>query len=406
MRRMAIFVDGANLFYAQRDALGWRIDWKRLLAHYRQNYEVVAAHYYRALRASPSDEERAFGRMLMTSGYTIREKMLKEIFDKYAGEIVWKGNLDIELAIDALTSEARFDTCLLVSGDGDFVPLVEALRQRGKVVLVASTPGTIALELRGAVGLDFQDLQDLRPQIEYLTSPRTRSTEGNSGRIGVSHSVASGSATSISVANEDRRVVWGSGGTAISPGDRFEATVKQVVSFGAYVSIADEVAAFLPTANLRVSRFVADPVAIINIGERYAVAVVDIDYTHSPPRITVELTNASDIQTLQRRLDDLRPPFESIPGDGEFELEVQAVKHYGAFLRNPWDAKILLHASMIDLGQISDCAEIMRCGDKVRVRLMGKERTADGVRISIALADEAYRGVLKERMTTVSTRIR
>jgi uncharacterized LabA/DUF88 family protein len=149
--RLAVFIDGANL-YATSKALGFDIDYKRLLAELNTRGYLVRAFYYTALI---EDQEYSSIRPLIDwldyNGYRVVTKPTKEFFDS-TGRRKIKANLDIELAVDAMEIADHVDHVLLFSGDGDFRRLVEALQRRGKKVSVASTlqtqPPMIADDLR------------------------------------------------------------------------------------------------------------------------------------------------------------------------------------------------------------------------------------------------------------------
>lgn len=149
--RLAVFIDGANL-YATSKALGFDIDYKRLLADLNARGYLVRAFYYTALI---EDQEYSSIRPLIDwldyNGYRVVTKPTKEFFDS-TGRRKIKANLDIELAVDAMEIADAVDHVLLFSGDGDFRRLVEALQRRGKKVSVASTlqtqPPMIADDLR------------------------------------------------------------------------------------------------------------------------------------------------------------------------------------------------------------------------------------------------------------------
>ena len=165
--RMALFIDGANL-YATAKALGFDIDYKRLLAMFRSKGVLVRALYYTAL---VEDQEYSSIRPLIDwldyNGYTMVTKPVKEYTD-VSGRRKIKGNMDIELAVDAMQLASYLDHIVLFSGDGDFRSLVEALQQQGKRVSVVSTlqtqPPMVADELRRQAD-QFIDLADLEPQI-------------------------------------------------------------------------------------------------------------------------------------------------------------------------------------------------------------------------------------------------
>ncbi len=161
--RVALFIDGANL-YAASKALGFDIDYKRLLTHFRSKCHLVRALYYTALA---EDQEYSSIRPLIDwldyNGYSMVTKPTKEFTDA-SGRRKIKGNMDIELAVDAMRLSDTLDHIVLFSGDGDFRPLVSALQQKGKRVSVVSTLQTaqpmVSDELRRQSD-QFVDLADL-----------------------------------------------------------------------------------------------------------------------------------------------------------------------------------------------------------------------------------------------------
>ncbi|MEJ8573667.1 NYN domain-containing protein [Microbaculum marinum] len=161
--RIALFIDGANL-YATSRALGFDIDYKRLLGLFEQKGHLVRAYYYTAMA---EDQEYSSIRPLIDwldyNGFTVVTKPMKEFYDA-SGRRKVKGNMDIELAVDAMDLVERLDHAVLFSGDGDFRSLVEALQRKGKRVTVISTissqPPMIADELRRQADV-FVDLADL-----------------------------------------------------------------------------------------------------------------------------------------------------------------------------------------------------------------------------------------------------
>ena len=149
--KIAVLIDGANLYSASR-ALGFDIDYRRLLSDFRQKGYLVRAIYYTALA---EDQEYSSLRPLIDwldyNGYRVVTKPLREFTDAQGRRKV-KGNMDIELAVDAMEMVEHVDHFVLFSGDGDFRHLVVALQRKGKKVTVASTlktsPPMIADDLR------------------------------------------------------------------------------------------------------------------------------------------------------------------------------------------------------------------------------------------------------------------
>ncbi|MDX1737530.1 MAG: NYN domain-containing protein [Alphaproteobacteria bacterium] len=165
--RMALFIDGANLYSAAR-SLGFDIDYKKLLAHFRSQGQLIRAFYYTALF---EDQEYSPIRPLVDwldyNGYTMVTKPAKEFTDAHGRKKV-KGNMDMELAIDVLEMAKHLDHIILFSGDGDFRRLVEAVQRKGVRVTVVSTiksnPPMIADELRRQAD-SFVDLKRIARKI-------------------------------------------------------------------------------------------------------------------------------------------------------------------------------------------------------------------------------------------------
>jgi uncharacterized LabA/DUF88 family protein len=165
--KIALFIDGPNLF-ATAKTLGFDIDYKRLLKEFQSRGTIVRAFYYTAIM---EDQEYTSIRPLVDwldyNGYTVVTKATKEFIDA-SGRRKVKGNMDIELAVDAMEMSAHVDEMVLFSGDGDFRSLVEAIQRRGVRVTVVSTistqPAWVADELRRQADV-FLDLRELQPRI-------------------------------------------------------------------------------------------------------------------------------------------------------------------------------------------------------------------------------------------------
>lgn len=163
MLTMALFVDGANMFYAQRK-LGWHIDYRRLYDHLAQDYKVYNAYYYTSVPTPVDPSLEGFLRALTAMGYTVRRKPLKEIVDQETGQTFRKANLDIELVIDMFNTADLYEVAILATGDGDFERAVELLRSRGKRVYAVGSREMAAYDLINAVDR-YIFLEDLREQI-------------------------------------------------------------------------------------------------------------------------------------------------------------------------------------------------------------------------------------------------
>ncbi|MFN3615164.1 MAG: NYN domain-containing protein [Rubrimonas sp.] len=178
--RLALFIDGSNLYAAAR-ALGFDIDYKLLRSEFVRRGKLVRAFYYTALL---EDQEYSPIRPLVDwldyNGFTMVTKPAKEFTDSMGRRKV-KGNMDIELAVDAMEMADRIDHMVLFSGDGDFRPLVEGVQRKGVRVSVVSTirsqPPMIADELRRQAD-NFIELDELREVIGRPPRPPRRDEDG------------------------------------------------------------------------------------------------------------------------------------------------------------------------------------------------------------------------------------
>src|SRR5262245_40665355 len=197
--RIALFIDGANL-YATAKALGFDIDYKRLLALFRGLGHLVRAQYYTALA---EDQEYSSIRPLVDwldyNGYTMVTKPTKEFTDSFGRRKI-KGNMDIELTVDAMRLIDHLDHVVLFTGDGDFRALVAALQLKGRRVSIVSTlqtqPPMVADELRRQADqfIDLAELEDKicrDPATRPVRAPReTTEVRAPAGRRAVHHAPA------------------------------------------------------------------------------------------------------------------------------------------------------------------------------------------------------------------------
>lgn len=162
--RLSIFVDGNNMFYAQQKN-NWFFDPRRVLDYFTQDptMMLINAFWYTGLK--DSQDQRGFRDALISLGYTVRTKILKEYYDDSSGRFSQKANLDIEIVVDMFNTVEQYDRVILFSGDGDFERAIELLRSKNTHITVVSTEGMIARELRNATDR-YIDLNDIRAFIE------------------------------------------------------------------------------------------------------------------------------------------------------------------------------------------------------------------------------------------------
>ncbi len=166
--KVAIFIDGASL-YATIRTLGFDVDYGRLLPAFQNGGRLVRAFFYTAVieNSEQFSSLRPLVDWLEYNGYSIATRTVKEAVDA-GGKRKPKGNMGVDLAVDAMEIAPRVGQMILFSGDGDLRPLVKAVQRRGVRVTVVSSvatqPAMIADDLRRQAD-EFIDLHDLRSSI-------------------------------------------------------------------------------------------------------------------------------------------------------------------------------------------------------------------------------------------------
>jgi uncharacterized LabA/DUF88 family protein len=161
--KIALFIDGANLYSAAK-GLNFDIDYKKLLDEFRKRGVLIRAYYYTAL---VEDQDYSPIRPLVDwldyNGFAVVTKSAREFTDAN-GRKRFRGDMDIEIAVDMMEMAARADHLVLFSGDGDFRRLIESVQQKGVRVTVVSTvksqPPMASDDLRRQAD-SFVDLADL-----------------------------------------------------------------------------------------------------------------------------------------------------------------------------------------------------------------------------------------------------
>ena len=180
--RLALFIDGSNL-YAAAKSLGFDIDYKLLRQEFMRRGKLLRAFYYTALLENDEYSPiRPLVDWLNYNGFSMVTKPAKEYTDSMGRRKV-KGNMDIELAVNAMELAPHMDHAVIFSGDGDFRPLVESLQRSGVRVSVVSTirsqPPMIADELRRQAD-NFIELDELRDVVGRPTrEPRSEEASEN-----------------------------------------------------------------------------------------------------------------------------------------------------------------------------------------------------------------------------------
>lgn len=155
--KVYVFIDSSNIYHSYKK-LGWKIAFAKLQKYLERETDLGKMYFYTAY--DPNYQEQCkFLYFLEKVGYTVRKKKVKFIKNGKGG--FHKGNLDVELAIDAVDNRDKFQSFILLSGDSDFEALLKYMRGHKKNCMVISTKGHVSLELiRQAKYVDLKKLKE------------------------------------------------------------------------------------------------------------------------------------------------------------------------------------------------------------------------------------------------------
>jgi uncharacterized LabA/DUF88 family protein len=160
--RVAVFIDGNNLFHAARFHT-IDIDYNKLLRILLGDGRLLRAFFYTGVDAG-AERQQGFLLWMRRNGFRVVQKELKTFYDGTR-----KANLDVEIAVDMLSLAGRYDTAVLVSGDEDFVYAVNAVAYKGCRVEVAGFRSNTAPRLIDVADF-FIDLGDIAEMIRKDTA--------------------------------------------------------------------------------------------------------------------------------------------------------------------------------------------------------------------------------------------
>lgn len=163
--RIAIFVDGANMDGASRDA-GYFLDYFKVGAFLRSKATFYAAYYYIADFTATDPLQIRYLDFLAHSGYIVRKKPVKVIENRETGIKSYKANVDTEMVLDMVNTVENYDVAFLLSGDSDFERCVELLRSRGKRVYVVTAEKTMSRELSHVADKPIFFIEDYKDLLE------------------------------------------------------------------------------------------------------------------------------------------------------------------------------------------------------------------------------------------------
>lgn len=172
-RAIYVFIDASNIWEAQK-AKGKLLDYEKVLEYLRSefNANVVKVFYYTSYPGNQTrdysmDGKHKFFTFLKKGlGFNVIKKELKQItiFGKNGRSIVEKGNMDVEIVIDAVRHVRDYDAAILFSGDSDFLALVNFIKDNNKSIFIFSSRNNISHELKIA-GDGYYDLLKIRRDV-------------------------------------------------------------------------------------------------------------------------------------------------------------------------------------------------------------------------------------------------
>src|SRR5258706_1657551 len=194
------FIDAANLFYGGERSLGWKMDYQKLFNYLKKKFQVSKVFYYAGLdtenykpaegksinledlvkflegRLKDADATDAqvllleryiqrakFYQKLAEFGYTLRIKPVKGFENDEV--TIRKANCDVDLTFDLMRYLSQYSGLVVLSGDGDFAPILEYLKKKKKTITILARGNRTAKEIRQLAGDKFMDFTYLREQL-------------------------------------------------------------------------------------------------------------------------------------------------------------------------------------------------------------------------------------------------
>jgi uncharacterized LabA/DUF88 family protein len=143
-QRVAVFIDTQNMYYSARNVFNRKVSFGNIVRDAVGDRKLVRAIAY--VVTTKTGDEAPFHEALQNLGIETKEKELME----YASGLK-KADWDVGIAVDAIKIMDMVDVVVLVSGDGDFIPLVEYIKNRGRIMEVVAFRETTSTRLTEAV---------------------------------------------------------------------------------------------------------------------------------------------------------------------------------------------------------------------------------------------------------------
>jgi uncharacterized LabA/DUF88 family protein len=172
--KVAIFIDGENIHYSAKH-LNMRLDYLKLCKKLAGNRRLIRSYFYTAI-SNQSEGKIDFINFLKLNGFTVVTKEMKSYNENDTSTRNVRSSLDMEMAINVIEMAPHLDTVIICSGDGDFLPLLEAVARLGRHVEVCALREMTSTDLIAAsdVYVDLATLKDeiaLQREIKNELSP-------------------------------------------------------------------------------------------------------------------------------------------------------------------------------------------------------------------------------------------
>ncbi|MDG1949502.1 MAG: NYN domain-containing protein, partial [bacterium] len=161
-QRVGVFIDTQNMYYSARNLFKRKVNFKNIVEDAVAGRKLIRAVAY--VVSTEQGDEQPFFDALQKGGIETRSKKLMEYSSGQK-----KADWDVGLAIDVVQMLDSLDVVVIVSGDGDFEPLVDHIRSRGRMAEIMAFGQTTSFKLRG-VGCHYTDLSESKRR--YLIGPK------------------------------------------------------------------------------------------------------------------------------------------------------------------------------------------------------------------------------------------
>ena len=200
------FIDASNLFYGGEKSLGWKIDYRKLLIYLKDKYKISKALYFGGVEiydfdfdylkneTVPVEElEKYLTKIIKERGNKMSEAMLLllsrhlqrirfylklekfgyelhlkpvKLYEQDDGTTKRKANCDVDMTFYLMKEKDSFDKVVILSGDGDFLPILKYLKEKGKEIIVLARGPRTAREIRQFAGGNFRDFEYLKYRLK------------------------------------------------------------------------------------------------------------------------------------------------------------------------------------------------------------------------------------------------